>query len=54
MALKVLHGTASDIAESEYYIIMADESSNASNIKQLVLCIRWVGKEMMYVRNILV
>ena len=35
MALKVLRGTASDIAESGYYTIMADESSDASNIEQL-------------------
>ena len=35
MALKVLRGTASDIAESGHYTIMADESSDASNIEQL-------------------
>ena len=39
MALKVLCGIASDIAESGYYSIMADESSDASNIEQLVICI---------------
>ena len=46
MALKVLRGIVSDIAESGYYSIMADESTNASNIEQLVICIRWVDKEM--------
>ena len=35
MALKVLHGIASDIAESGYCSIMADESTDASNIEQL-------------------
>ena len=47
MALIVLRGTASDIAESGYYTIMADESSDASNIEQLVICICWVDKEMI-------
>ena len=32
MALKVLHGIASYIAESGYYSIIADESTNARKI----------------------
>ena len=44
MALKVLRGIASDIAESGYYSIMGDESTDASNIEQLVIC--WMDKEM--------
>ena len=44
--LKVLHGIASDIAESGYSSIMADESTDVSNSEQLVICIRWVDKEM--------
>ena len=39
MALKVLRGIASDIAESGYFSIMADESTDASNFEQLVICI---------------
>ena len=46
MALKVLRGIASAIAESGYYSIMADESTDASNIGQLLICIHWVDKEM--------
>ena len=46
MALKGLCGIASGIAESVYYSIMAEESTNASNIEQLVICIHWVDKEM--------
>ena len=38
MALKVLHVIASDIAEYGYYSIMADESTDVSNIEQLVIC----------------
>ena len=37
MALKVLCGIASDMAESGYCSIMADESTDASNIEQLVI-----------------
>ena len=47
MALKVLCGAADYIAESGYYSIMADESTDASNIEQIVICIRWVDKEMI-------
>ena len=46
MALKVLHGLESDRAESGYYFIKADESTCASNIEQLVICICWVDKKM--------
>ena len=46
MALKVLRRIASDLAESGYYCIMADESIDASNIEQLVIGICWVDKEM--------
>ena len=44
IALKVLPGTASDVAESEYYSIMADESTDVSNIEQLVICISWMDR----------
>ena len=37
MFLKVLRGKASDIAISGYYSIMAGESTDVSNIEQLVL-----------------
>ena len=44
LTLKVLCGIASDIAESGYYSIMADDSTDTSNIEQLVICIFWVDK----------
>ena len=46
MALKVLHAIASDI-ESGYYSIITEESTDASNIEQLLMCICWVDKEMV-------
>ena len=45
--LKLLHYIASDIVESGYHSIMADENTDASNIEQLVICIHWVDKEIM-------
>ena len=33
-------------AESGYYNVMADESTGARNIEQLVICIYWMDKEM--------
>ena len=47
MALKVLCGIASDIAESGYYSAMADERTDASNIEQLVIGKHWVDKKVM-------
>ena len=46
MALKVQCGIASDIAESGYWSIMADASTDAGNIEQFVICIHWVDKGM--------
>ena len=45
MVLKVLRVIAGDITESGYYSIMADESTNASNIEQLVIFTYCVDKE---------
>ena len=44
----------SDIAESGYYCIMADESIDVSNFELLVICIRWTERIWQYARNILV
>ena len=43
MALKVLHGLASDIPESGYYSIMGDGCTDTCNIEQLVICIHRLG-----------
>ena len=44
--MALLHGIASDIAESGYYSFMADESTDVSNIEQFIIYLRWVDKEM--------
>lgn len=39
IALTVLRDIASDIAQSGYYSIMADETTDSSNVEQLVICL---------------
>jgi len=46
MALKVLREIASEIQSAEFYAIMVDESSDAANTEQLVLCVRWVDDDL--------
>ena len=46
LALKRLRKSASDIAITGYYSIWADEATDVSNTQQLVVCIRWVTKDL--------
>lgn len=46
LALKLLRKIVADIAESHCFSILADEATDASNTQQLVICIRWVTKEL--------
>ena len=41
------------IKDSGYYSIMADESSDISNVQQFVICIRWVDKLLEPMRTLL-
>ena len=45
MALKVTREIASVIRTANYYTLMADEVTDASNREQVVICIRWVDEE---------
>lgn len=47
LALKLLREIATDISTSRCYSILADEATDVSNIQQLVICIRWVTKELI-------
>lgn len=46
LALSVLRKVAADIRSSGCFSILADEASDVSNVEQLVICIRWVTKEL--------
>lgn len=47
MALTLLRGVASNIRESEFFTIMADETTDASNREQLVICLRWIDSNLI-------
>ena len=42
MALTILYDIVNSIKDLGYYSIMADESSDISNVQQFAICIRWV------------
>ena len=44
MSAKILEGISSSIQKANFYTVMADESTDASNKEQVVIVIRWVDK----------
>ena len=46
LAMKLLRKIATDIRLGECYSILADEATDVSNTQQLVICIRWVMKDL--------
>ena len=46
MGLTVLRNLLADIREAEWFSVIVDEATDVSNKEQLVLCIRWVDKEL--------
>lgn len=46
MALHILHHISSDIAENQFFSIMADECTEIVNKEQFVICIRWVDNTL--------
>ena len=46
LALKLVRKIASEIAITACYSILADEVTDVSNTQQLVVCIRWVTKDL--------
>ena len=46
MALTVLREISHSIHECTFYSIMCDECTDAFNKKQLVICIRWIAKDL--------
>lgn len=47
MANKVLRNIITHIQKSSFYTIMADETADASNTEQLVICLRWVDNDFI-------
>ena len=46
LTLKLHRKIASDTAITGCYSILADEATDVSNTQQLVVCIRWVTKDL--------
>ena len=46
MALQVLREIASNLHNTLFYTIMADETTDSSNKEQFVVCFRWVDDEL--------
>ena len=46
MSLKLLRKISSDVQQSAFYTVMADETTDASNKEQLVIVFRWVDNDL--------
>ena len=45
MALKIIRKIAVSLQGSDFFMIMADETINASNKEQVIICMRWVDND---------
>ena len=46
MAHQILRDISSNIHESPFFALLADETIDSSNLEQLVVCIRWNDKAL--------
>ena len=46
MAMKVLHNLIAPIQAATFICIMADETTDAANKEQVVVCLRWVDNAL--------
>ncbi len=44
MALRVLREIAASIQNTSFFTLMVDETTDASNVEQVVVCLRWVSE----------
>ena len=45
MALRVLRKIAGRLQNASFFTVMADETTDASNVEQVVICLRWVSEK---------
>ena len=45
MALRVLRQIAASLQSASFFTMMADETTEVSNIEQVVVCLRWVSEK---------
>ena len=46
MSLRIIREIAANLHRTQSYTIMADETSDASDKEQIVLCFRWVSDDL--------
>ncbi|CAC5373377.1 unnamed protein product [Mytilus coruscus] len=46
MSQILVRGISEDIRNSLYFALMADETTDVSNMEQLVVCIRWIDEQL--------
>ena len=44
MALCILQEIAGDLQNTSFFTVMVDETVDASNVEQVVICLRWVSE----------
>ena len=45
MALRVLREIAGRLQSASFFTVMADETTDAANVEQVVICLRWVSEK---------
>ena len=44
MALRILREIAANLQSSSFFTVMVDETTDVSNVEQVVVCLRWVSE----------
>ena len=47
IALQILREIAKNLQDTDFYSVMDDETTNVSNVSQLVICMRWVHLDLV-------
>ena len=45
MALRVLREIAGSLQSASFFTVMVDETTDVSNVEQVVICLRWVSEK---------
>ena len=53
MDLSILREITKNIHESQFFSLMADETTDVSNKEQLVICIRWVDSKLQPLEDLI-
>ena len=51
MALRVLRKIAGSLQSASFFTVMVDETTDVSNVEQVVVCLRWVSEKLEVVEE---